>query len=51
MDQGCSLIIPFEHLQRMTHAMLALQQQLFRVVSADISRDHGFMLLLAGIAA
>lgn len=38
-------------LQRMTYAMLALQQQLFRALSAAISRDHGLMLLLGRMSA
>lgn len=44
-------VIPFEHLQRMTYAMPALQQQLFRALSADISREQGLILLLAGMSA
>ena len=44
-------VIPFEYLQRMTHTVPALQQRLFRALSADISRDDGLMLLLGGMSA
>jgi len=44
-------VVPFEPLQRMAHTMPVLQQQIMRMVSADISRDQGLMLLLGGMSA
>jgi CRP/FNR family transcriptional regulator len=44
-------VVPFELLQHMAQAMPALQQQLLRVLSDDISRDQGLMLLLGGMRA
>jgi CRP/FNR family transcriptional regulator, anaerobic regulatory protein len=44
-------VLPFEPLQRMAQVVPALQQQLFRALSADISRDQGLMLLLGGMSA
>jgi len=44
-------VVPFEPLQHMAQAMPALQQQLLRVLSDDISRDQGLMLLLGGMRA
>ncbi len=43
--------IPFAALERLSLAMPALQRQLFRTLSNDISRDQGLMLLLGGMAA
>jgi CRP/FNR family transcriptional regulator len=42
-------VVPFEPLQRLAQAIPALQQRLLRVLSADISRDQGLMLLLGGM--
>ena len=43
--------IPFAQLERLALAMPALQHQLLRVLSGDISRDHGLMLLLGSMTA
>lgn len=43
--------IPFPALEKMALAVPALQHKLFRVLSGDISRDQGLMLLLGTMAA
>jgi CRP/FNR family transcriptional regulator len=43
--------IPFAALEKMALAVPALQHQLFRVLSGDISRDQGLMLLLGSMTA
>jgi CRP/FNR family transcriptional regulator len=43
--------IPFAQLERLAMAIPALQHQLLRVLSGDISRDHGLMLLLGSMTA
>ncbi len=43
--------IPFAQLERMAMAVPALQHQLLRVISGDISRDQGLMLLLGSMSA
>lgn len=43
--------IPFMRLRQLALRIPELQRQLFRVISADISRDHGLMLLLGGMGA
>lgn len=43
--------IPFAALEKMALSVPALQHQLFRVLSGDISRDQGLMLLLGSMAA
>jgi len=40
-------IIPFAQLEQMAQSIPALQHQLLRLLSSDISRDQGLMLLLA----
>jgi CRP/FNR family transcriptional regulator, anaerobic regulatory protein len=42
---------PFESLQHMAYAMPALQTQFSRIISADITRDHGLMLLMGAMSA
>lgn len=44
-------IIPFAQLEQMALSLPALQHQLLRLVSGDISRDHGLMLLLGSMTA
>jgi CRP/FNR family transcriptional regulator, anaerobic regulatory protein len=44
-------IIPYVALEQLALAAPRLQQQLFRLLSADIARDHGLMLLLGGMSA
>jgi len=44
-------VLPFAQLERMATSTPALQHQLFRVLSGDISRDEGLMLLLGSMAA
>lgn len=43
--------IPFAQLERMAMAIPALQHQLLRLISGDISRDQGLMLLLGSMTA
>ena len=43
--------IPFAQLERLALSLPALQHQLLRVISGDISRDQGLMLLLGGMNA
>jgi CRP/FNR family transcriptional regulator len=43
--------IPFAQLERLALTTPALQHQLLRVLSGDISRDHGLMLLLGSMTA
>ena len=44
-------LIPFAELEQLANSMPALQHQLLRLVSSDISRDHGLMLLLGSMTA
>ncbi len=44
-------IIPFAQLERLARSIPALQHQLLRLVSSDISRDQGLMLLLGSMTA
>ena len=44
-------VIPFQRLEQMAMTMPALQHQLLRLLSSDISRDHGLMLLLGSLTA
>lgn len=43
--------IPFAQLERLAAALPALQHQLLRLLSGDISRDQGLMLLLGSMTA
>jgi CRP/FNR family transcriptional regulator, anaerobic regulatory protein len=43
--------IPFAPLEKLALSVPALQHKLFRVLSGDISRDHGLMLLLGSMVA
>jgi CRP/FNR family transcriptional regulator len=43
--------IPFAQLERLAMALPALQHQLLRLLSGDISRDQGLMLLLGSMTA
>ena len=44
-------ILPFATLEKLAMSVPALQHQLLRIVSSDISRDHGLMLLLGSMTA
>jgi CRP/FNR family transcriptional regulator, anaerobic regulatory protein len=44
-------VIPFGHLSQLSMRIPELQQQLLRILSGDISRDQGLMLLLGGMNA
>ena len=44
-------VIPFAQLEKMAMSMPALQHQLLRLLSGDISRDQGLMLLLGSMSA
>ena len=48
-SQVCEL--PFAALEKRSLKVPALQRQLFRILSSDISRDQGLMLLLGSMAA
>jgi CRP/FNR family transcriptional regulator, anaerobic regulatory protein len=48
-SQVCA--IPFAALEKLSLAVPALQHQLFRLISGDISRDQGLMLLLGSMTA
>lgn len=43
--------IPFQRLEQLAMSMPTLQHQLLRLLSSDISRDHGLMLLLGSMTA
>jgi CRP/FNR family transcriptional regulator len=43
--------IPFAALEQLASVVPALQHKLFRVLSGDISRDQGLMLLLGSMTA
>ena len=43
--------IPFAALSKMALAIPALQQQMFRILSSDISRDQGLLLRLGSMSA
>jgi CRP/FNR family transcriptional regulator len=44
-------IVPFARLSQLTLRMPQLQEQLLRILSGDIARDQGLMLLLGGMDA
>jgi CRP/FNR family transcriptional regulator len=44
-------VIPFAELTALTLRIPVLQQELFRLLSRDIARDHGLMLLLGSMTA
>jgi len=43
--------MPFAALEKLAQTVPALQHQLFRAISSDISRDQGLMLLLGSMSA
>lgn len=51
LEDSEACIIPFAQLERMAMSVPALQHQLLRLLSSDISRDHGLMLLLGSMTA
>lgn len=44
-------LIPYGRLEELTHEVTNLQRQFHRVMSREIVRDHGVMLLLGGMRA
>ena len=44
-------VVPFSRLSQLSLRLPGLQQQLLRILSGDISRDEGLMLLLGGMDA
>ena len=44
-------IIPFGRLEELAHEFSGLQREFHRVMSREIVRDHGVMLLLSGMSA
>ena len=44
-------VMPFKAVEELASRIPALQHQLFRLLSGDISRDHGLMLLLGSMSA
>lgn len=43
--------VPFAALEKLSRALPVLQHHLFRLISGEITRDQGLMLLLGGMAA
>ena len=44
-------VVPFARLEGLSHEFASLQRQFHRVMSREIVRDHGVMLLLSGLSA
>ena len=44
-------MIPYARLEELSHKVTDLQRQFHRVMSREIVRDHGVMLLLGGMRA
>jgi CRP/FNR family transcriptional regulator len=44
-------VIPYARLEHLSHAIPSLQRQFHRVMSREIVRDHGVMLLLSSMTA
>lgn len=44
-------VVPFERLEELLREIPALQHHFHKIMSRDIMRDHGLMLLLAGMKA
>ncbi len=51
LEDGEVCVIPYAPLEQLAASSPALQRQLFRVLSSDISRDQGLMLLLGSMSA
>jgi CRP/FNR family transcriptional regulator len=51
LEDGEVCVIPFQRLEQLATTIPALQHQLFRLLSSDISRDQGLMLLLGSMTA
>ena len=51
LEDSEACVIPFARLTELTLRIPELQQQLFRLLSRDIARDHGLMLLLGSMTA
>lgn len=51
LEDSEACVIPFAQLERLALAAPALQHQLIKALSGDISRDHGLMLLLGSMTA
>lgn len=51
LEDGEVCVLPFAQLERMAMSIPALQHRLLRVLSGDISRDQGLMLLLGSMNA
>lgn len=44
-------VMPFEHIEDLSRSVPALQQQVHRIMSREIVREHGVMLLLGSMRA
>jgi CRP/FNR family transcriptional regulator len=51
IEDGEVCAIPFSALEKLSLAVPLLQRNLFRIISGDITRDQGLMLLLGGMLA
>jgi CRP/FNR family transcriptional regulator len=51
LDDSEVCMVPFARLEELTLRIPGLQHQLFRMLSRDIARDHGLMLLLGSMTA
>lgn len=51
LEDSAVCILPFAQLEKMATAVPALQHQLLRILSSDITRDQGLMLMLGSMTA
>ena len=51
LEDSVVCVIPFDRLEDTAHAFPVLQREFHRAMSREIVRDHGVMLLLAGMNA
>jgi len=51
LEDSAVCVIPFARLEGLAHEFAGLQREFHRVMSREIVRDHGVMLLLSGMSA
>jgi len=51
LEDSAVCVIPFGRLEELAHEFAGLQREFHRVMSREIVRDHGVMLLLSGMSA
>ncbi|MDQ2778995.1 MAG: fumarate/nitrate reduction transcriptional regulator Fnr [Pseudomonadota bacterium] len=51
LEDSVVCVIPFDYLEALSRELLPLQQQFHRIMSREIVRDHGVMLLLGSMRA